>query len=104
MVSSQFGWFGGLVLGWKQTEVGGGVLGEWSPGQVSIERDDIRVYLYAWAMMCLVIGGRQADKSSNFCLFSSGFEPPKSKNSIAFKLLQNICAISSINRYVRKKD
>jgi hypothetical protein len=27
-VNSQFGWFGGLSLGWKQTKVGGGVLGE----------------------------------------------------------------------------
>ena len=61
VVSSQFGWFGGLGLGWKQTEVSGGVLGEWSPEQVSIERDEIRVYLYAWAMMCLVIGGRASE-------------------------------------------
>ena len=52
VVSSQFGWFGGLGLGWKQTEVGGGVLGEWSSGQVSIRRDEIQEYLYAWAMMC----------------------------------------------------
>ena len=61
VVKSQFGWFGGLVLGWKQTEVGGGVLGEWSPEQVSMKRDEIRVYLYAWAMMCLVIGGRASE-------------------------------------------
>ena len=52
VVSSQFGWFGGLGLGGKQTEVGGGVLGEWSSGQVSIRRDEIQEYLYACAMMC----------------------------------------------------
>ena len=33
VVSFQFGWFGGLGLGWKQTEVGGGVLGSGVPGK-----------------------------------------------------------------------
>ena len=33
VVSSQFGWFGGLGLGWKQTEVGGGLLGRGVPGK-----------------------------------------------------------------------
>ena len=51
--------------------------GEWSPGQVSIERDEIRVYLYAWAMMCLVIGGRASEQKLKLLPLLLRFRAPK---------------------------